>query len=51
MLGIVLTPNIFPPIASSAEIFRRVFLYYIRGLCTDEGARQAAGHFARMQGP
>ncbi|NML65801.1 hypothetical protein HHL22_11360 [Hymenobacter sp. RP-2-7] len=47
-LGIVLTPNIFPPMASSAEIFRSVFLYYIRGLCTDEGARQAAGHFARM---
>lgn len=47
-LGIVLTPNIFPPMASSAEIFRSVFLYYIRGLCTDEGARQAAEHFARM---
>lgn len=47
-LGIVLTPNIFPPMVSTAEVFRSVFLYYIRGLCTDAGARQAAEHFARM---
>ena len=47
-LNIVLTPNIFPSMVSSAEIFRSVFLYYIRGLCTDEGAHQAAEHFARM---
>ncbi len=46
-LNIVLTPNIFPPTVSSAEIFRSVFLYYIRGLCTAEGAHQAAEHFAR----
>jgi len=46
-LNIVLTPNIFPPMVSSAEIFRSVFLYYIRGLCTPEGAQQAAEHFAR----
>ena len=47
-LNIVLTPNIFPPTVSSAEIFRSVFLYYIRGLCTPEGAQQAAEHFARI---
>lgn len=47
-LNIVLTPNIFPPMVSTAEIFRSVFLYYIRGLCTEAGARQAAEHFARM---
>ncbi|RZL00969.1 MAG: hypothetical protein EOO62_23630 [Hymenobacter sp.] len=47
-LTIVLTPGIFPPMVATAEIFRSVFLYYIRGLCTDAGARQAAEHFARM---
>lgn len=47
-LNIVLTPTIFPPTVSAAEIFRSVFLYYIRGLCTPEGAQQAAEHFARM---
>ena len=47
-LNIVLTPGIFPPAVTTAEVFRSVFLYYVRGLCTDAGARQAAEHFARM---
>lgn len=47
-LNIVLTPNVFPASVAPAEIFRSVFLYYIRGLCTEAGARQAAEHFARL---
>ena len=46
---IAITPGIFPPGGFQvAEIFRSIFLYYIRGLCTDQGARLAAEHFARM---
>ena len=48
-VNIVLTPGIFPAGSFQvAEIFRSIFLYYIRGLCTDQGARLAAEHFARM---
>lgn len=46
---IAITPGVFPPGGFQvAEIFRSIFLYYIRGLCTDQGARLAAEHFARM---
>jgi hypothetical protein len=48
-VNIVLTPGIFPAGSfQAAEIFRSIFLYYIRGLCTDQGAHLAAEHFARM---
>jgi AcrR family transcriptional regulator len=48
-LNIMLNPLIFPPERfSPAEVFRSIFLYYIRGICTDEGARIAAEHFARL---
>ena len=48
-VNIVLTPGIFPTGGFQlAEIFRSVFLYYIRGLCTEQGARLAAEHFARI---
>ncbi len=48
-VNIVLTPGIFPTGSFQvAEIFRSIFLYYIRGLCTDQGARLAAEHFARI---
>lgn len=46
-LSIVVAPHIFPASVSPAEIFRSVFLYYIRGLCTEAGAHLAAEHFAR----
>ena len=40
---------VFPPDRfNMAEVFRSIFLYYIRGICTDEGARIAAEHFARL---
>ena len=48
-VNIAITPGIFPPGSFQVvEIFRSIFLYYIRGLCTDQGARLAAEHFARM---
>ncbi|GAA4501012.1 hypothetical protein GCM10023172_22220 [Hymenobacter ginsengisoli] len=48
-VNIVLTPGAFPTGRFQvAEIFRSIFLYYIRGLCTDQGARLAAEHFARL---
>ena len=48
-VNIALTPGIFPAGSFQAsEIFRSIFLYYIRGLCTDQGARLAAEHFARV---
>lgn len=45
----MLNPQVFPPDRfNMAEVFRSIFLYYIRGICTDEGARIAAEHFARL---
>ena len=48
-LNLLLNPQVFPPDRfNMAEVFRSIFLYYIRGICTDEGARIAAEHFARL---
>ena len=48
-LNLLLNPRVFPPDRfNMAEVFRSIFLYYIRGICTDEGARIAAEHFARL---
>ena len=42
-------PQVFPPDRyNMREVFRSIFLYYVRGICTDEGARVAAEHFARL---
>ena len=47
--NMMLNPQVFPPDRfNMAEVFRSIFLYYIRGLCTDEGARIAADHFSRL---
>ena len=48
-LNLLLNPPVFPPDRfNMAEVFRSIFLYYIRGICTDEGARITAEHFARL---
>ena len=48
-LNPLFSPSVFPPDRfNMAEVFRSIFLYYIRGICTDEGARIAAEHFARL---
>lgn len=48
-VNMLLNPQIFPPDRyNMAEVFRSIFLYYVRGLCTEEGARIAANHFSRL---
>lgn len=48
-LNMMLNPQVFPPDRyNMREVFRSIFLYYIRGICTDDGARIAAEHFARL---
>ena len=48
-MNLLLNPQVFPPDRHiMAEVFRSIFLYYIRGIRTDEGARIAAGHFTRL---
>ncbi|TGE26660.1 TetR/AcrR family transcriptional regulator [Hymenobacter metallicola] len=48
-LYMVLNEQIFPPSRYDvAEVFRSVYLYYIRGLCTEDGLKAASTYFARM---
>jgi AcrR family transcriptional regulator len=48
-LNMMLNEQIFPSSRYNlAEVFRSVYLYYFRGLCTDEGMQAAATYFARM---
>jgi AcrR family transcriptional regulator len=48
-INMMLNPLTFPPDRyNMREVFRSIFLYYIRGICTDDGARIAAEHFARL---
>ncbi|GAA4391266.1 TetR/AcrR family transcriptional regulator [Hymenobacter koreensis] len=49
MVNLLLNEQVFPPSRYSiAEVYRSIYLYYIRGLCTDEGIQAASAHFARM---
>lgn len=48
-LNMMLNEQIFPSSRYNlAEVFRSVYLYYFRGLCTDEGIQAASTYFARM---
>jgi AcrR family transcriptional regulator len=48
-LNMVLNEQIFPSSRYDvAEVFRSVYLYYVRGLCTDDGIKAASAYFARM---
>jgi AcrR family transcriptional regulator len=48
-LYMVLNEQIFPPSRyATAEVFRSVYLYYMRGLCTEEGLKTASSYFSRM---
>lgn len=48
-VNLILNTDIFPPSRYNlAEVFRSIYLYYIRGICTDEGMQLAASHFARL---
>ncbi|GAA3938178.1 TetR/AcrR family transcriptional regulator [Hymenobacter algoricola] len=49
MISLVLNEKIFPANRYDvAEVFRSVYLYYVRGLCTEEGIKAAAAYFSRM---
>lgn len=49
-LAIMVNPAIFPPEQfNTAEVFRSIFLYYIRGLCTDGGMKTAENFFASLK--
>ncbi|MCB2380102.1 TetR/AcrR family transcriptional regulator [Hymenobacter sp. BT635] len=48
-LYMVLNEQTFPPSRYDvAEVFRSVYLYYMRGLCTEEGLKSASAYFSRM---
>lgn len=47
-LLMMLDPQVFPPDRFNlAEVFRSIYLYYIRGICTDNGSRLAEEFFSR----
>ncbi|RNI32350.1 TetR/AcrR family transcriptional regulator [Rufibacter immobilis] len=49
-LTLVVNPAVFPPERFNvAEVFRSVFLYYIRGICTEEGTKIAEEYFAALR--
>jgi hypothetical protein len=49
-VNMIVNPMLFPPDRYNlAEVFRSIFLYYMRGLCTDAGAKQAEHFFANNQ--
>lgn len=50
-LLMMLDPQVFPPDRFNlAEVFRSIYLYYIRGICTDNGSRLAEEFFSRSNG-
>jgi len=49
-LYMMLNPLVFPPDRYNlAEVFRSIYLYYIRGICTNNGAKLAEDFFSRNQ--
>jgi AcrR family transcriptional regulator len=47
-LMMMLNPLVFPPSRYNlAEVFRSIYLYYLRGICTDKGGKLAEEFFAR----
>lgn len=44
----MINPVLFPPDKYNlAEVFRSIYLYYIRGICTEAGGKQAEEFFSR----
>jgi AcrR family transcriptional regulator len=47
--SLVLNEQFFPPDHTNlGDVYRSIFFPYVRGLCTEEGMRLTAPHFARM---
>lgn len=50
-LLMMLNPVVFPPDRYNlAEVFRSIYLYYIRGICTETGGRLTEAFFSRHTG-
>lgn len=46
--NMLINPNIFPPERYElSEVFRSMYLYYVRGLCTEQGSKLADSYFAK----
>lgn len=44
----MINPLIFPPDRYSLpEVFRSIYLYYVRGICTEQGGKMAEDYFAK----
>src|SRR5688572_22147187 len=49
MVSLLLNPQTFPPDKFNlAEVYRSIYLYFIRGLCTDSGAKNAETYFSKL---
>ncbi|MBK0404229.1 TetR/AcrR family transcriptional regulator [Adhaeribacter sp. BT258] len=47
MVGLLLNPQTFPPDRYNlSEVYRSIYLYYIRGICTDSGSKVAEKFFS-----
>lgn len=45
---LMINPTVFPPDKYDlSEVFRSIYLYYVRGICTDTGGRMAEEFFSR----
>ncbi len=46
--NMLINPSIFPPERYElSEVFRSMYLYYVRGLCTEQGSKLAEEYFSR----
>ncbi|AKQ47812.1 hypothetical protein TH63_17880 [Rufibacter radiotolerans] len=49
-LSMLVNPGIFPPDKYNiSEVFRSIFLYYIRGLCSEEGMKKVEDFFSKLK--
>ncbi|GAB2543190.1 TetR/AcrR family transcriptional regulator [Rufibacter soli] len=49
-LSMLVNPGIFPPDKFNiSEVFRSIFLYYIRGLCSEDGMRKVEDFFSKLK--
>lgn len=47
MVGLLLNPQVFPPEKFNlSEVYRSIYLYYFRGLCSDSGSKKAEEFFS-----
>ncbi|TXK51311.1 TetR/AcrR family transcriptional regulator [Pontibacter qinzhouensis] len=47
-LNMMLNPQVFPPEKYNlSEVYRSIFLYYLRGICTEPGGKLAEAFFAK----